>query len=172
MAFKRAKGEFCMNDQLTTVVIEHWQNLRGRTYDLLDELTDADLSKRLPFAESQDLLYQFYCMLGTQESWPPVLREGKMRDWSCSLAPAPAGQVLPIVQVRTSLQEADRQLFVTLKSLDWQRTFVDGSTPLAKYLRLVEHEAHHQGQLINLIYANHLPIPTSWADAWALTREE
>lgn len=161
-----------MNELLATVVTAHWQDLRGRTYDLLDELADGDLSKRLPFAESEDLLNQFYCMLGTQESWPPVLLEGVLNHWSCTLDAVSTGQALTIEQIRTPMQEADRQLFETLKEVDWQRTFADGTTPLAKYLRLVEHEAHHQGQLINFIYANHLPIPASWADAWALTRDE
>ena len=65
----------------------HWQDLRGRTYDLMDVLSDAELKARLPFQESQDVLYQFRCMLGTQESWPPVLLEGRMKGWDCSLPP-------------------------------------------------------------------------------------
>ncbi|MBV7333222.1 hypothetical protein KFU94_34315 [Chloroflexi bacterium TSY] len=48
--------------------------------------------------------------------------------------------------------------------------FDDGGTPLSNYMRLVEHEAHHQGQLINFIYAHDLPIPFSWVDKWALSR--
>ncbi len=60
-------------------VQQHWQDLRGRTYDLMDVLSDADLKAQLPFQASQDVLYQFRCMLGTQESWVPVLLEGRMR---------------------------------------------------------------------------------------------
>jgi hypothetical protein len=161
-----------MNNSLTAVVQAHWQELRGRSYDLLGELTEGDLARRLPFRQSQDVLYQFYCMLGTQESFTPALATGSMDEWSCSLNAAPEGEVIPIAQIRTHMQEADKILRETLASLDWGRTFANGTTPLAQYLRLVEHEAHHHGQLINLIYANHLPIPASWADAWALAREE
>lgn len=50
------------------------------------------------------------------------------------------------------------------------KKFKDGSTPLINYMILVEHEAHHQGQLINFIYACDLPIPKSWAEKWALSR--
>ncbi len=160
-----------MNVQLAETVKRHWQELRGRTYDLLDELTEADLDKRLPFPTAQSIGYQFSCMLGTQESWPPVLTTGQMAGWSCSLASVPKEEISRRL-IREHMQRADEQLLDTLVQVDWARTFADGSTPLAGYLRLVEHESHHQGQLINLIYANHLPIPVSWADAWALTRED
>ena len=148
----------------------HWRDLRGRTYDLLDVLVDADLNARLPFAESQNILYQFYCMLGTQESWLPVLLEGGMRGWSCSLKAAPAGEALPIGRVRAAMEAADEALETAFERADWLRVFENGATPLAGYYRLVEHESHHHGQLINLIYANNLPIPESWADSWALKR--
>ena len=39
---------------------------------------------------------------------------------------------------------------------------------VSTYLERPEHEAHHHGQLINLIYACSfpIPIPESWTDAW------
>ena len=160
-----------MTQTILQSVQAHWQELRGRTYDLLDVLADVDLDARLPFPESQNILYQFYCMLGTQESWPPVLLEGRMRDWDCSLKPAPAGEALPIGRVRTAMEAGDARLRAAFEQADWLHVFKDGATPLAGYYRLVEHESHHHGQLINLIYANNLPIPASWADSWALTRD-
>ena len=160
-----------MTQTILQSVQAHWQELRGRTYDLLDVLADVDLDARLPFPESQNILYQFYCMLGTQESWPPVLLEGRMRDWDCSLKPAPAGEALPIGRVRTAMEAGDARLGAAFEQADWLHVFKDGATPLAGYYRLVEHESHHHGQLINLIYANNLPIPASWADSWALTRD-
>ena len=44
----------------------HWRDLRGRTYDLMAALGDADLEARLPFPESQDVFYQLRCMLSTR----------------------------------------------------------------------------------------------------------
>ena len=99
-----------MTQNVLQSVQAHWQDLRGRTYDLLDVLADADLNARLPFPESQNILYQFYCMLGTQESWPPVLLEGRMTGWDCSLKPAPAGETLPIERVGAAMQAADAGL--------------------------------------------------------------
>lgn len=159
-----------MTQTILESIQSHWQDLRGRTYDLMDVLGDADLNAHLPFPQSQNVLYQFYCMLGTQESWSPVLLEGRMRGWACSLQPAPAGKILPMEQVRQAMEAADARLNEAFEQADWLQIFENGNTPLAGYYRLVEHEAHHHGQLINLIYANEFPIPESWADSWALTR--
>ena len=96
----------------------HWQDLRRRTYDLMDVLSDSDLTARLPFPESQDVLYQFYCMLGTQESWPPVLREGRMTGWDCSLQSVPPGEEMSIERVREAMLRADAQLQATFAEVD------------------------------------------------------
>ncbi len=160
-----------MAREILDSVKNHWKDIRGRTYSLMEVLEDTDLQARLPFPESQDVLAQFYCMLGTQESWSPVLLEGSMKGWNCSLTPA-AGEMLPVIQVRQAMAAADAKLFDVLERVDWLSRFQNGNTPLAGYFRLVEHEAHHHGQLINFIYACKFPIPPSWADSWALTREE
>lgn len=148
----------------------HWADLRGRTYDFMDLLQDTDLQSRLPFESSQDVLYQFHCMLGTQESWPPVLLEGGMQGWDCSLQPAGPGELMPVSRVREAMRKADQTLDEAFARTDWLRAFESGTTPLQGYLRLVEHESHHHGQIINLIYGCDLPLPDSWADSWALTR--
>ncbi len=43
-----------MTQTVLQSVQAHWQDLRGRTYDLLDVLSDADLNARLPFPESPE----------------------------------------------------------------------------------------------------------------------
>jgi uncharacterized damage-inducible protein DinB len=158
-----------MNHQLLTAIKKHWQELRGRTYDLLDVLAPEDLSKRLPFAESQSLYYQFWCMLGAQESWLPLLAKGTFEAFACSLDNL-VGEQPTLALIRQQMVAADHQLLALLESLDLLAPFENGTPPLSHYFRLVEHEAHHHGQLINLIYANGLPIPSSWALEWALTR--
>ena len=158
-----------MNDALLGEVKAHWQQLRGMTYDLLNELKEEDLDKRLPFPASQSLQSQFECMLGTQESWLPLLTKGVWEEWSCSLYEL-NGEI-SIATIKAHLQAADRQLFEALESGDLLRRNERGRSSLMYYMILVEHEAHHQGQLINFIYAHDLPIPESWAAKWALARE-
>ena len=149
----------------------HWRDLRGRTYDLMDALEDADLEARLPFPESQDVFYQLRCMLGSQESWAPVLLEGRMRGWACSLDAEADARPTTVARVRSAMEAADGRLDEAFRRADWLRVFKNGNTPLAGYYRLVEHESHHHGQLINLIYGCGFPIPESWTDAWGLSRE-
>ena len=62
-----------MGGELLRNVSTHGKDLRGRIYDIMGILEDADLTAHVPFAESQDLLYQSHCMLGAQESWHSVL---------------------------------------------------------------------------------------------------
>jgi uncharacterized damage-inducible protein DinB len=148
-------------------IIAHWQDLRGRTYDVLNLITPEDLPRTLLFPESATLYNQFWCMLGTSESFIRRMAEGSWQGWRCSL-----GDDATLEQLRTHLKQSDEALYVALRKRDVLHRFDDGSTPLSQYFRLVEHESHHQGQLINFIFALNLPIPESWADAWALSRDE
>ena len=155
---------------LSDGIHEHWRQLRAMTYDLLDHLTREDLEKRLPFPESQTLGYQFWCMLGAQESWLPLLRYGTWQGFTCSLDQIDM-TTDALATIKAQFRKADAQLFEVLDSGDLLRELKDGATPLTHYLNLVEHEAHHQGQLINFIYAIGLAIPESWAEKWALSRD-
>jgi uncharacterized damage-inducible protein DinB len=155
---------------LTEELARHWHMLRGRTYDLLDSLSREDLEKRLPFPSSQSLAYQFWCMLGSQESWVAFLRGGSMEDWSCSLSGLPRADLTPAL-FRERFQAADQAYLSALAEADPLAPYANGLTPLIVHQMLVEHEAHHHGQLINFIYALDLAIPASWAQQWALSRD-
>ncbi|MBI4130804.1 hypothetical protein HY468_05785 [Candidatus Roizmanbacteria bacterium] len=156
-----------MNQQLTDQVISHWKQLRGMTYDLMDELTAQDLKKKLPFPESQNILYQFRCMLGAQESNMPMITKGVWEGFSSSLDQEP---VKTLQVIKKHMQKVDEKLFAALKKVDLLKKFKSGDSPLINYMILVEHESHHQGQLINFIFTLNLPIPKSWADKWDLKR--
>jgi len=153
---------------LVANLIQHWQQLRSMTYDLLDAVQDSDLEKTLPFPTSKSLGYQFWCMTGAQESFLPLIEEGVWRGFSCSLDSLPR---IDRQIFRDHMQQADERLFVVLRRVDLLAPHGEAAAlnPMAHYLRLVEHESHHQGQMINFIYAFTLPIPQSWADRWALS---
>jgi hypothetical protein len=155
---------------LTEELTRHWHMLRGRTYDVLDTLTEADLQKKLPFLRSQSIGYQFWCMLGSQESWVAFLRQGALKAWSCSLSGLPPSDITRAL-IRERLQAADEQYLAALAEADPLQPYANGLTPLLVHQMLVEHEAHHHGQLINFIYAFDLEIPHSWARQWALSRD-
>jgi hypothetical protein len=155
---------------LTAELTRHWHMLRGRTYDLLDALSPANLGQKLPFPRSQSLSYQFWCMLGSQESWVAYLNHGALEHWSCSLSGLPPADLTPEL-FRQRFQAADEAYLAALAAADPLREYANGLTPLIVHQMLVEHEAHHHGQLINFIYALDLPIPASWAQQWALSRD-
>jgi uncharacterized damage-inducible protein DinB len=157
-----------MNGAVLQELQQHWDQLRGMTYDLLDVITPDDLHKKLPFPESQDIFFQFVCMAGTQESFIPLIKTGIWEGWESSLSAEGSDNIRTI---RLHLQAADNELMKALESVDLLQVFDDGGTPMQNYLLLVEHESHHQGQLINFIYALGLPIPESWAEKWALSRD-
>ncbi|MAS32543.1 MAG: hypothetical protein CL610_00965 [Anaerolineaceae bacterium] len=158
-----------MSDALLQQIKQHWGDLRGRTYDLLDVLQPEDFPKRLPFAESQSVYYQFWCMLGTTESFARLIEAGTWQGWASSLNFDPAE--VSAESIKAALRQSDETLFAALAGHDLLQPYGRGATPLRHYFRLVEHESHHHGQLINFIYALNLPIPQSWADEWALSRE-
>ena len=149
-------------------IINHWNDLRGRTYDFLDVLKPTDLPLRLPFSESDTLYNQLWCMLGTTESFAKRIAAGSWQGWDSSLSYDP--DEVTLGDIRQQLEASDQTLFAALLQHDLLTPYADGSIPLRHYFRLVEHESHHHGQLINFIFAHNLPIPQSWADEWALSR--
>jgi uncharacterized damage-inducible protein DinB len=155
---------------LTDELTRHWSMLRGRTYDLLDVLKQEDLAKKLPFPASQSIGYQFWCMLGSQESWAAFLQNGALEHWSCSLSGVPPAE-LTLDVFRQRFQAADEHYLSALAVTSLLEPYANSLTPLVVHQMLVEHEAHHHGQLINFIYALDLPIPASLAEQWALRRE-
>lgn len=157
------------DNTLLQQIKEHWKQLRGMTYDLLNELKEEDLGKKLPFPESQDIKYQFNCMIGAQESNIPLITKGVWEGFSSSLDNE---NQVTIENIKKHMEDVDNKLFGALESINLLDKFEDGTSPLMNYMVLVEHESHHQGQLINFIYACNLPIPKSWADKWALTEEK
>jgi len=157
-----------MNTNLNNEIMAHWKQLRSMTYNFINLIKDKDLKCKLPFPQSQTLGYQFSCMVGAQESNMALITKGKWEGFSCSL-----DKVEKITQkiIIKHMQEADKVLYQVLADIDLLQKFPDGSTSLMNYEILTEHEAHHQGQIINFIFACDLPIPQSWADKWALSRD-
>lgn len=156
-----------MND-LQTQIKNQWKSLRGRTYDFLDVISQANLENKLPFQQSQSIYYQFDCMIGTTETITDSIKNEHGDPWHCSLPNNVSS--MPKEQIKKHLQKSDDSLLKILTKTDLLTQQADNRTPLDKYLELVEHESQHQGQIINFIYALNLPIPQSWATYWHLKK--
>ena len=105
-----------MRQQLTNEFTRHWRHLRGRTYELLDLLQDADLEKRLPFPASETLGYQFMCMLTMSDSIYSGLAGKDFADHDAAFAGAK--QQITVGQLRVAMQRSDEKVLAALTSAE------------------------------------------------------
>lgn len=154
-------SDTAINQMLQT----EWTKIRSLTYDYLAMLTPEHLALRLPFAESQTLGYQFWCMVGAHESYLKKLEQGEWVGFSCSLNGMK--DITPAV-IRQQMAISDEAMAKLLGSLDLNAPLKDGTPAHATVMQMIKHEMHHHGQLINFMFCHHLPIPQSWHQEWAL----
>lgn len=157
------------SNMLSGLFLQQWQGIRALTYDYLAVLSPDNLSLRLPFPESQDLIYQFWCMIGAHESYLRQLQVGSWQGFSCSLDALGDYSLEAIVN---QMRKSDQRMVEVLGEMDLETLMSDGRRRYEVVQRMVEHEMHHQGQLINFLYYGRLPIPESWHLKWALSREK
>jgi hypothetical protein len=151
---------------LTQILLAQWRRIRALSYDYLDGLDSHHLELRLPFPESQSLLYQFWCMTGAHESYLRKLEHGEWKGFSSSLDQLP--EVTPQT-IKAQMKQADDKMERLLVESGAERMIANGETTYEVVLQMIKHEIHHHGQMINLMFCHHLPIPESWKDEWALS---
>jgi hypothetical protein len=154
---------------LAHIFLAQWNDIRDMTYDYLDMLEPAHLALTLPFPESRNLGYQFWCMTGAHESYLRELVEGEWQGFSCSLNQFTA--VTP-ASIKQQMQRADESMTDLLPTVDLEARLKNGKYAYAVVQRMIEHEMHHQGQLINFLFCHHLAIPPSWQKKWALAYDD
>lgn len=150
---------------LNHILLNEWKKIRRLTYDYLDMLDGTHLSLRLPFPESKPIGYQFWCMIGAHESYLNQLRHGEWMGFSCSLDKL--DEVTPST-IKQQMIKSDAEMESLLNTMDIQGSLKDGKSVYEIVMQMIKHEMHHHGQLINLMFCHHLPIPASWHEEWAL----
>lgn len=153
---------------LADVYLRQWLGIRQMTYDYLGVLKPSDLELKLPFPEAQTLFYQFFCMVGAHESYVKQLEQGSWQGFSSSVSDLP--RCTPAI-IKEHMQRSDAMMIDLLQRVDLTKRLADDSYGYEVVQRMIEHEMHHQGQLINFLYCHHLPIPESWHEKWALERD-
>ncbi len=154
-----------IESSLADMFLKEWQQIRQLTYDYLDLLDESHLNRRLPFAESRPIGYQFWCMVGAHESYLKKLETGEWQGFACSLDNIE--KVTPTI-IKQKMTEADTLMKNLLPQIDFEQLLKNGQSPAEVVMQMIKHEMHHHGQLINLMFCHHLPIPDSWHQAWHL----
>jgi hypothetical protein len=142
-----------------------WKKIRQLTCDYLDVLDESHLGLRLPFPESQPLGYQFWCMVGAHESYLRKLEHGEWQGFSCSLEEF---DKVTSALIKKQMMRSDAALERLLGEMDLGSALKNGQPAYEVVMQMIKHEMHHHGQLINLTFCHHLPIPDSWQQEWAL----
>lgn len=151
---------------LSDILSNQWRELRQLTYDYIDMLEPEQLSLTLPFPESTPIVQQFWCMLGAQESYTKVLIHGTWQGFNSSLRQLDTATPS---EVKAKMVAADQVLLDQIATMDLAESLENGKYGYEIVQRIIAHEGLHHGQLINLMFCHHLPIPQSWQDEWALS---
>jgi uncharacterized damage-inducible protein DinB len=156
-------------DSLAKILLKQWHDLRRLTYDYLNVLEVGHLERTLPFAASQSLGYQFWCMVGAQESYLKKLELGAWQGFASSLD---RFDVVTPALIKQQMLAADDTLTRLLGRFTLEEQLHNGQYRYEVVMQMIKHESHHHGQLINFMFYLRLPIPPSWHDEWALSYDQ
>lgn len=142
---------------------------RQLTYDLLNSLSEEDLTRKWPRPGLDSFAKQFQELAAVQRAFTGALSSGVM-DFSAVPDVHGFTDTGDREALLKALREADRQmeqsLLETVKSsVRWD----DIEIPAEGHLtNLISHEVFHQGQMLMMLYIFGLPVPESWATNWAV----
>jgi hypothetical protein len=129
--------------------------------DLVETVPEDSLALKLPGMRSNTLGAQLWCVVGARESFAGAIRSGAWPGFTCSLS---ADETREREAVRAALSRSAEHVQAALRDAD-----LSDDDRLRFALRLLEHEAAHQGQVIRYLYGLRLPIPARWAERYALS---
>ena len=143
---------------MSSLILRQTQTLTGLSNDFVTALTDEDLARSLP-GRSNTIGSQFWCVVGGRESYLKALEAGQWEGFACSLSDE---------ETHTSATLADALEETRSRWLELDPAGLS-EFQVGMTLRLNEHEAQHQGQLIRFAYNLGITLPDSWKEHWALT---
>jgi len=145
---------------MTAIVRERFLESFELYDELAAEVPEASFDMKLPGVPSNTLGAQLWCVVGARESFAGAIRSGVWPGFACSLT---ADETRERKAVTAALSRSAAQVLEAMDDVD-----ADDDVRLRFALRLLEHEASHQGQLIRYLYGLQLPIPARWKERYAL----
>lgn len=119
------------------------------TKDFVSLLDNEQLLLKIPGVRSNSISSQLWCVVGARESYLEAINKGEWVGFNCSLSEDFGRDDILLALDSTS------------DSLNGLSSIEEGHLEL--YLKLLEHEVQHHGQLIRYVYANELGFPESWS---------
>lgn len=142
-------------------VIQERIRMSMSLYDeLVAELPEDALERKLPAIRSNHLGGQLWCVIGARESYARAIATGKWQGFSCSLT-GPGSVVKN--EVGAALARSNAAVCAALEPMSSQ-----SDAQLRFVVQLLEHEAAHHGQIIRYLYGLGLSIPPGWKSRYAL----
>jgi hypothetical protein len=128
--------------------------------DLVDSLSEDDLTSKLPGLRSNTIGEQLWCVVGVRESYAKAIEAGEWQGFGCSLS---RDDTKVTAKVAAALANGITKVKSATAAIEGRNDAQDDWI-----VALLEHEAAHQGQLIRYLYGLNLEIPQSWKDKHAL----
>lgn len=138
---------------MAAITRERFLESFGLYDDLARELPEASLAMKLPGIASNTIGAQLWCVVGARESFAGAIRSGAWPGFTCSLT---AAETRELDAVTAALSRSAEQVLAAVDDVD-----ANDDDRFRFVLRLLEHEAAHQGQLIRYLYGLRLSIPVS-----------
>lgn len=128
--------------------------------ELLAELPEDALGRKLPELRSNQLGGQLWCVIGARESYARAIASGQWQGFSCSLTGTGS---LVKNEVGAALARSNATICAAVEQISSQC-----DAQLRFVVQLLEHEAAHHGQIIRYLYGLGLSIPPGWKSRYAL----
>lgn len=151
--------------------LNSWKETRSHTLDLLESLTDEDLTVEFP-RPVFDTIGKHLQELGViQKAYINAIRTNHI-DYAEMMFEFDPSIITSKVTLRRFLEEADSELWLVLEEsadpfqqIDWG--LPSNPTLIEHIYWMSQHEVLHHGQLAAYCYLHNIDLPQSWVDAWA-----
>ena len=127
--------------------------------ELVASLTGDDLRRKLP-VPSNVIGAQLWCVVGARESWARAIVSGAWAGFSCSITSF--DDVVRPEAMRQALASSAAAVREASKTAPQD----EGRTDLK--LRLLVHEAQHQGQILRYLLGLKVEVPPGWKKRFSL----
>ncbi len=137
---------------MNNLLLDRIEESFNLTFDLIENLSNDLLEKKIPKIRSNTIGEQFWCIIGARQSYIKAIEHKKWIGFSCDLEKPITVEKLSIKLTETLQKLKEKTLNFDLFTQDQINILFD----------LLTHEIQHHGQLIRFFYALNIDFPKTW----------